>query len=190
MASFNINAGGDDGGYVSTTWSVTANYSPMGMAAAAPYYSFYRFININIPKGSTINSSYITFAAYLDGSSNTCNVRIFGNDIDNAVGPTNISEYNALELTTAYTDWSSIGAWTQASSYDTPSLNSVIQEIVDRESWSSGNAVMFLIYNNGSTTNATRHPASWNNKYYAKPILTITWTEPSGASFTQKVVMF
>lgn len=192
MATYNIAASEDDGGYYLTTFSATAYYNPIGRAGAAagPYYSFYRFINVNISKGSTINSAYITFTAALGSTSTTCNVRIYGNDADNAVAPTNIEGFQALTLTTAYVDWLNIESWTQGSSYNTPSLTNIIQEITDRASWQSGNALMFMTYGDDSSTNAARQPASWNSPAWTEPILTVTWTEPSGASFTQKVVMF
>lgn len=192
MATFNVAASADDGGYYLTTFSAISYYHPIGRASSTygPYYSFYRFINVNISKGSIINSAYITFTAAISSTSTTCNVRIYGNDADNAVAPTNIEGFQALTLTTAYADWLNIESWTQGSSYNTPSLTNIIQEITDRASWQSGNALMFMIYGEDSSTSASRGPACFDSPAWTEPILTVTWTEPSGASFTQKVVMF
>ena len=118
--------------------------------------SFIRFVNVTIPQGATIIEAKLVLNARDSQSANTCNVRISANDVDDSVAPTDTAGFNALVLTTAKVDWNALGAWTEDSDYDSPEIKTIIQEIVDRGSWASGNALTILIKNNVSTTDVYR----------------------------------
>jgi hypothetical protein len=47
--------------------------------------------------------------------------------------------------------WSNIGTWSEDSTYATPDLSAVTQEIVDRGGWASGNALVNYSEDNGSS---------------------------------------
>lgn len=84
-----------------------------------------------------------------------CRVRITFNDVDSAELPEGPEEARDLARTTAYTDWNvpPIEIDCQTSS---PELKAVLQEIVDREGWESGNNIGVLIHDNGSDVAAER----------------------------------
>ena len=95
-----------------------------------------RFQNIKTPRGTTILSASIQFTTDETNSGGT-SVTIRGHDTDN-VGiftTTNSDIYN-LTLTTASASWNSIPAWNTAdqagANQQTPDLNSIVQEIVNR----------------------------------------------------------
>lgn len=134
-----------------------------------------RFPSVSIPQGSAISSAVLTLYSYGSNSGTVCKVKIYGNDVDNAVAPTTHAEAQGLALTSASVSWSGIGAWTAGNGYDTPDLSAIIQEIVDRPGWSSGNALQIIIHDDGSSSGAYRTPHAWdggNSSYYAKLVIT------------------
>jgi len=114
-----------------------------------------RWTNIAIPQNTTILAAKIQYKAYANQSSTTCRTRIYFNDADDAANPTDATDYNNKVVTTAYTDWT-IGTWTEGEWYDTPDLTDEVQEVINREGWESGNAMMVLHKNNGSDSSAVR----------------------------------
>lgn len=186
MATFNIATGTDDGYWYSTTYSNLASVIRLGYFSSNNVNNFIKFNSINIPQGATIDSAYITLIAGGSDSGDLI-VRIYGNDADNATAPTTYTEGNNLVLTTEYSDWTTPN-FTFNSSYNTSSLVNVVQEIVNRAGWTSGNNMQFIIQNQTGTI--SKRAYSYNGDPAKAAIFTVTWTEPSGASFTQKVVMF
>lgn len=184
MATWTIATGTDDGHWdPGGGFSATSNYCLVGYASSQPRHAFFRYTNITIPQGTTILTAKITFVARYAGSG-TVGLYIYGNDVDSATAPTTNADAANLGLTTAYTSWSPVDM-DQNSSYDTPDLTSVVQEIVDRAGWSSGNAMQFIVRRISGTN--PRYLAAVN---YSTSILTITYVGEGGATFTQKVVMF
>lgn len=181
MATFTIAAGADDGArFQATSFDGTNTFATIGDASGNSYAAFFRFDNVTIPAGSTIDTAKLTVAAANDFTTNTVNLRITMEDSDDAVAPTTYSAFDALTLTTAYADWSPSN-WTLNNLYDTADFTSVFQEVVDRAGWASGNAVMVIIKNNASSTNAYRQVHTYETTGTNDAKLVITWTEPSGA---------
>lgn len=140
-----------------------------------PQYVGLRFTNLAIPQGATITSSYIEFTADEVNSGNVT-INIAGQAADNPLAfnttPFNIS---ARQKTTAIVNWSPI-AWLNVDEvHKTTSLNTIIQEVVDRQGWNSGNAMAFLLYGNNAPTN-TRIAESFEGKSTAAPLLHIEYT--------------
>lgn len=106
-----------------------------------------RFTNVTIPKGATIVTAYLTFRAANSYSATPVNTRISAEDVDNAVtfaddGGAFDTRFNAH--TTARIDWDGLPAWTDGVEYQSPEIKTVIQEIIDRGSWASGNAIVLF----------------------------------------------
>lgn len=120
-----------------------------------------RFPSVSILSGKTIISAFIRFTEFLSGSGSgtVCNANCYFNDIDNAIAPLNATAYHALAITSLLA-WDSIEPWISGNQYDTPELKTILQEVIDRVGWSSGNAVQFLLKDNGSSINARRIPSS------------------------------
>lgn len=111
-----------------------------------------RFTNITIPQGSTINSANMTFKSYFTRGGTTVNSVIVGHDTDNASTFSTLADYQArrgiivggasnANLTAANVSWNSIGTWTENSDYTSPDISTIVQEIVNRAGWASGNAM-------------------------------------------------
>lgn len=114
-----------------------------------------RFSNINVPKGATITRAYVQFMTD-EVNTEATNLTIQGQAADNAAiftfGAFNIS---SRPRTSASASWSPV-AWTtvglSGTDQRTPELKSVIQEIVNRAGWISGNSLAIIITGTGHRT--------------------------------------
>ena len=122
----------------------TLNRAGAGGATAHKYGSGVRFINVTIPQGAKILTAYLTFTCSVSGSGAGCLTRISAEDADNPpLFPATAAEFDARydNHTTAVVDWDDIPDWTLDTEYNSPEIKTVIQEIIDREGWSSGNKI-------------------------------------------------
>ncbi|WP_072863272.1 Calx-beta domain-containing protein [Arenibacter palladensis] len=156
-----------------------------------------RFRNINVPQGATIISANIQFTTDETDSQSTSLV-IRGQD-ENNPGNFGNGDYNisSRTLTSASVAWNNIPAWNTVGqagpNQQTPNLSAIVQEIVDRGGWSSGNSMVFVITGSGQRT-AESHDGSSSGapvltiEYSTAPVITIddiTVNEGDGtATFT------
>jgi hypothetical protein len=171
---------GDDGTWLSTgtNWQATGMALILGPYGTTGDRTYIRFPSITIEKNATIQSAILTVCAYSTVSDNSCNVKIYGNDVDNASAPTNTATSEALALTSTSVSWDAVTAFTANAYYTSPDLSSIVSAITSRGGWASKNALMLVIHNNSSTAGAYRlfHPFdSGNASYYPK--LTVTFAQ-------------
>ncbi len=104
-----------------------------------------RFAGVAIPAGAVITAAYIDFEVD-ETSSGTTSVYIHGEATDDATTFTDVAENISTRPTTsAWVDWSP-GDWNAVDAPQaTSDISPVVQEIVDRAGWSSGNALAFII---------------------------------------------
>jgi hypothetical protein len=116
-----------------------------------------RFAGLPIPPGSSVTGAYVQFQAD-ESQSEATTLSIRGEAADNAAAFTSTSGSLTARLgagTQAEVTWPGILPWTagQAGSEQrTPDLAPVIQEIVGRSGWRSGNALVLLITRSGKRT--------------------------------------
>jgi len=104
-----------------------------------------RFTNVDIPQGANITNAYLQFIAdEADdvATSLTVSAEAIGNAavIDNVLN--NISTKPRTNNTVA---WNNLPTWVIGTAYDTPDMTPVIQELTDRNDWTSGSAMTFII---------------------------------------------
>lgn len=104
----------------------------------------YRFTGVTVPNGATITNAYLTFTSY-SALSAAVTLTIWGVDADNQAAPTSEATAAAMVETSASVSWSP-GAWAAGSTYNTNDISSIIQEIVDRAGWASGNALVIEVF--------------------------------------------
>lgn len=178
MATFNgtVAASSDDARQVSGgTMELTGGYPNTNGSAV---WVGFRFTNVTIPQGSTINSASIILAILANDDPD---LDIYGNDVDDAATFTSTA-YNISDraLTTAKVNWtaSNIGAYATKSS---PDIASIIQEIVDRAGWASGNDIVILFDSlSSSYINFKAYDSGEGSSAYPK--ITIDYTEPAGGA--------
>jgi hypothetical protein len=113
-------------------------------------YTGMRFQNVTIPAGSTINTA--TLNVYLtSGSFDDPDITIYAEDTDDAAAfTTSANNLSSRTPTTANTVWNaaSIGTGVKTS----PDFAAVIQEIIDRGGWTSGNDIAILYVGNDASS--------------------------------------
>lgn len=106
-----------------------------------------RFINITIPQGATINSAQIT--TYGEGVASSPAARWYAWDDDNAGQFTTGGDLPSnVTKTTAFT------AMTMSTGNIAHDITSIVQEIINRGGWSSGNAINMIAFDNSSPTDS------------------------------------
>ena len=142
-----------------------------------------RFANITIPQGAIISNAYIQFT--VDEDDDSSGAVIFKvEDVDN--GSTFTSTAFDISSRTTGTDsvvWSNIPVWNTvgASGADqaTPDLSVLVQSMVNRAGWVSGNAINFIITGTGE-----RVAESYDGSSSTAAILNIEYTTAVQATFT------
>jgi len=112
----------------------------------------FRILNVTVPKNSTIDSAYIRIVAMLSEYDDTFRMKVYGIDEDNTGAMS--SDPTGRAKTTATVDWDISGEFDSDTTYTSPNIKSIVQEIVNRSGWSSGNAMGFIILDDGSTDEA------------------------------------
>ncbi len=112
-----------------------------------------RFTSLAIPKNAVISEAWIQFTID-EATSAATTVAIAAEATDNAaVFAATTSNLSARTRTANPVSWSP-AAWsrlhTSNSEARTPSLNAVVQQVVNRAGWASGNAMVFLVTGSGS----------------------------------------
>ena len=118
------------------------------------YGSAYRFTSVTIPQGATVVNANLSlqqfqFAGTSDGSGVKTNV--YAHDADTSATITSAADFQGRALTTAFTAWDDFDFTNTTHFFDSPSITAVIQEVVDRAGWASGNALNIIHRDDGST---------------------------------------
>jgi len=177
-----VAASADDGYGVNSTFDATNAHIKGGsedISGSKDDFAFCRFLNITIPKGAVIDSAYLrVIASERGGSGSPTLTKVKGNNVDNSTAPTTYAGVVGLTRTTAAVDWD-IATFTNGTEYDSPDIKTVIQEIIDRAGWVSGNNITILIDNDGgSDRRMVFH--SYDEVTYAEPKLVINYTYSGG----------
>lgn len=126
---------------------------------AAGYHSSYsvpyligafRFAALTIPKNTVISSAYLRVSAYVSGTGSS-SFTIAGEAYDNTSAFNYTPYIGARTITSATVAWSVPSAWAEDGTYTSPNIKSIVQEIVNRSGWSSGNAIAIQLRNAASS---------------------------------------
>ncbi len=110
-----------------------------------------RFKGLAVPKGATIAKAYIEFVAD-KASSGTASLIIHGEATDNA--PTFLAtskNISSRKKTTSNVPWAP-GTWSASGVYQSNDVKTIVQEIINRTGWASGNSMAFIITGTGTRT--------------------------------------
>ena len=136
-----------------------------------------RFQDVTIPQGATLVSAVLEFTTDETDSGST-SIVINGQDADDAATfTTTNSDLSDRTTTTASVAWSSLPAWNTVNEiHQSPDITTIIQEIIDRPGWASGNALAILIEAavSGCSSSACQRTAeSFNAESGSAPVLRI-----------------
>jgi hypothetical protein len=111
----------------------------------------WRFENVSIPKGAKISNAML--GVFCNGGADvSIKVKYSGESSDNA-NPLTTTAYDLTKR--AKTSASVIDTpapWTKSAWNNSPDLTSVVQEIVNRSGWQSGNALLLFAEDSGSSS--------------------------------------
>jgi len=129
--------------------------------------------NIAIPNGSIINDAYLYFQADVSDTG-TCDLRIAAEDVDTASLFTDVANYNG-RARTSYISWAA-SSFVGDAYYSSPNLTSIVQTVINRAGWVSGNEIVFFIEDDGAGTSTTKRQVGCTTGTRTAPILYVTWT--------------
>ena len=150
MPTLNLQvAASSDDAFENNTGVVSIGFANLLVIDAVDKWHGYRFTNVTIPKDSPIASAILQLMP--TSTSDMPNIAIRGQAIDDApTFTTGANDISSRSLTTASVTWSSADLGADGLTFfSSPDISSVIQEIVNRAGWVSGNDLVIL-YNGGS----------------------------------------
>lgn len=147
--------GADDGSWGIGSWTGfdnSANDVTFGDQGGGSFVAnnFVRFPGLAIPIGATITAATLTLrsTAGLSGAG-TAKRLIYADAADNSAAVATRNDGVGRTKTTANVAWD-VSVWTSTTDYTSADIKTVIQEIVNRAGWVSGNAIQLLLIDNGT----------------------------------------
>lgn len=136
-----------------------------------------RFFDLKIPRGATITNAYLEFTPRSDQTVNTGNpsITIRAQDADNAATfSTTANDVSSRPVTSASVTWTPAN-WTVGTLAQTNSISSLVQAVVNRAGWASGNSMAFVM--SGAAANNFRRAWSFDaNGVTSAPRLVVQYS--------------
>jgi len=171
-----IAANGDDGHRLGSDWFASQCY--MGKDVADSFDSGFRFLNVTVLAGSTIDSATLTIRSRATQTAATdTHFTVAGDDVDDAAAWSATSRPDQITQTTATVAWNP-AAWVNDTAYGI-TITSIIAEIVARAGWASGNDLRLAVLDNGSSNSVVLRAWDFSDEY-GIATLTIAYTAASG----------
>jgi len=146
--------------------------------------AFCRFSSV-IPNGAEIISAVPVFTCK-DACSGSYDLNLYFAAADDQSAPTSASVANAIPVTSAV-NWTGSTAWAANSTYQGPNVSSILQEVVDRDGFSSDNHVLLLIKENNSSAGSARYAYALEGDSTKKIKLLVEWRIGSSQVVTSTV---
>ncbi len=181
-----VGAGADDAWWAegNTSFSNTSTSIYNGCYYDATYTrinTLFRLLNVTIGPGDTIDAATYQLKA-ATSNAQTVHAIISAIDAANAAAPTTYNGAENATRTTATVTWNSVPGWTLDTWYTSLEIKAIIQELVDIGGWSSGNALVIYVEDNGTPTTAGyyRRARSHDQASANAPKLDIDYTPAAG----------
>jgi hypothetical protein len=139
---YRVSTGSDDAEEQVSTGAVSTGASDLDLEVGVMVGV--RFQGIQVPPGAVITNAYIMFTAE-DPDSGSWALGITGEASDDAATfiSSNYDISNRTQ-TAATVTWSTGTSWSDDSTYVSPNLTSIVNEIVSRPGWVKGNSLVFF----------------------------------------------
>lgn len=157
-----------------------------------------RFSGITISSGATITTSNVSLVSKTDKSGTVVRLKIWGQQSNAAATFSTIDDYTARAKTTNSVTWDSLPSWTLNSTYFSPSINTIVQELVDDYGGLSSASVAIFILDDSSSSSASRFAWAYDGSTtkcaslyleYSVPLPTVeTHTPPTSITSTTAIV--
>lgn len=125
-------------------------YTFMRFGDAGHYSAGVRFTSIIIPRGKTISAAILSVNNQMWNNQNT-SMTIYGEATGNASNfdPSN-SPVGGRTRTSNSVVWSQTGLWDSSLWFNSPDIKTIVQEIINRGDWNSGNALVLQLMGGGT----------------------------------------
>ena len=140
--------------------SITAINVYRSTDAAFRYAGAWRFPSVNIPQGQTVDSASLTLTQKSTGHHMLDGI-IRGEDIDDHPGV--LTTIWSLTNTTANVVWQEFVYIDTDTAVESPDITAIIQEIVDRPGWVSGNDIVLMVEGLGTGSDMNFVSYSYDN---------------------------
>jgi hypothetical protein len=157
MPTFSIASGANDGFVAEApvpSLDTTEAFVQVGDAVDSPFHGVWRFTGVTIANGAEIVSAYLRITPDDNYSVAGLELDFYGFAADNATFPSDATDYNSRTLTSAVVG--NFPALTTDVAANSPNLAAIIQAIVDRAGWASGNALVLTVKGADATDNTLR----------------------------------
>lgn len=163
-------------------WDTASNVIGAGDSGAAnfDFSSGMRFQTVVIPVGSAILAAHLEVRAWV-ACANELTSFIHGEDVDDAATFTTVVNYTGRTRTAASVTWTIPNTWVQDTWYNSPDISDIIQEIVNRGGWASGNDIV-IFWSDSAGFDAIDYAQgySWDKNAASAAKLYVEW-EPAVA---------
>ena len=175
--TYQVSAGPDDGfAQSAAVQDITSAFLKIGddRTYAVPYQmSAMRFNNVDIPRSATITSAYLKITSINTDYRDQIYGVIAAEASDNPADFSSRLISNAV-LTTASVAWDFKDAWSPDTQYISPDISNVIQEVVNRPGFGSGNSIA-IYYSTRDLSGKGRSFASYEYSPSSAAVLEITY---------------
>ena len=178
-----VAAGADDGHIDGSSFFNTSTSLYAGKAGAASQNMWFRFDGITVPKNAVITSAYLRlyFESHPSDDPPGANAGGFiaAEDADDPAAFDSYSggsdPWTGRTATSATVSWPLSLSWSDGSSQDSPDIKTVVQELVNRAGWASGQAMLLWWEDSGSGSSDEWQFASYESAS-TEPKLEINYT--------------
>jgi len=170
-------------GATDTPWFGTTGWISAGDALSTNYDMQFglRFTSVGVPAGATITGAYVEFTPHSTIFGNDPDIMIMGEDADDPPTFSNNANYEARVRTTTNVLWSPSG-WSALTEVNTTDIKTVIQVIVDRGGWATGQSmVIFFNHSTAGWAGAEERILAYSHNIddTLTPRLFLTWADPA-----------
>lgn len=144
-----------------------------------PGYAGFRFTNVTIPPGANIQSAHLQvimpYNQWIDIA-----FTLVGEAADTSAPFTSSARPSQRAVTSAQVAHASSANWVAQNWYSLGEIGPVIQEIVNRSGWQSGNSLSVLLRGPGGGSWGRKFIVSWDGNPMYAPRLVLSYTLPGG----------
>ncbi len=123
-----------------------------------------RFQNIHVPQGAVIDSAFIeVYSHEAKAKSDIAKLTITADNTDNAETFNEKDLITARPKTKASLLWTVDVEWGLWTKHRTPDISTIVQEVVDRNGWKSGNAMAFIFAGENQGPSDDENAREWES---------------------------
>ncbi|MPZ24805.1 MAG: hypothetical protein GEU28_15045 [Dehalococcoidia bacterium] len=149
-----------------------------------------RFDDVTVPAGSTIVSCHLTLTSDRNGqTSSAVNTNLRFEAADDPAAIANDTDWHTRSLGDPVA-WDGIESVDVDDEFTSPDLASILQAVIDRGGWASGQALQLFWLEDGSSVGASRIAYSFDASETKAPKLAIEYTEPGAGGLAPAVALY